>query len=50
LLAETRTNHLGKRAFAWIYWHVLLPGRPLPLPADMSMAGKHLAVPEPQEA
>ena len=41
LLDETRTNHLGKRAFEWIYWHVLLPGRPLPLPADMSMAGKH---------
>ena len=46
LLDETRTNHLGKRAFEWIYWHVLLPGRPLPLPADMSMAGKH---PEPDQ-
>ena len=41
LLDETRANHLGKRAFEWIYWHVLLPGRPMPLPADMSMAGKH---------
>ena len=51
LLDETRANHLGKRAFAWIYWNVLLPGRPLPLPADMSMAGKH-ARPStrPQEA
>ena len=41
LLDETRANHLGKRAFQWIYWHVLLPGHPMPLPADMSMAGKH---------
>jgi sulfide:quinone oxidoreductase len=40
LLAETRANHLGKLAFRWIYWNVLLPGRPLPLPAEMSMAGK----------
>jgi sulfide:quinone oxidoreductase len=41
LLEETRTNHLGKLAFRWMYWNVLLPGRPLPLPAEMSMAGKH---------
>ncbi|WP_148616362.1 type III sulfide quinone reductase, selenoprotein subtype [Nocardioides rubriscoriae] len=41
LLKETRANHLGKLAFRWIYWNVLLPGRPLPLPAAMSMAGKH---------
>jgi sulfide:quinone oxidoreductase len=42
LLKETRVNHLGKLAFRWIYWNVLLPGRPIPLPALMSMAGKHL--------
>jgi sulfide:quinone oxidoreductase len=41
LLAETRTNHLGKLAFRWMYWNLLLPGRPIPLPAHMSMAGKH---------
>jgi sulfide:quinone oxidoreductase len=41
LLKETRLNHLGKLAFRWIYWNVLLPGRPLPLPAHMSMLGKH---------
>jgi sulfide:quinone oxidoreductase len=41
LLKETRANHLGKLAFRWIYWNVLLPGRPVPLPAHMSMAGKH---------
>ncbi len=41
LLEETRANHLGKLAFRWMYWNVLLPGRPIPLPAHMSMAGKH---------
>ena len=40
LLKETRANHLGKLAFRWVYWNVLLPGRPIPLPALMSMAGK----------
>lgn len=42
LLKETRANHLGKLAFRWVYWNVLLPGRPLPLPAHMSMAGKRI--------
>ena len=42
LLKETRINHLGKLAFRWIYWNVLLPGRPVPLPALMSMAGKNV--------
>jgi sulfide:quinone oxidoreductase len=41
LLRETAANHWGKLAFRWLYWHVLLPGRPIPLPASMSMAGKH---------
>ncbi|QIK77250.1 NAD(P)/FAD-dependent oxidoreductase [Nocardioides piscis] len=51
LLKETRVNHLGKLAFRWIYWNVLLPGRPVPLPALMSMAGKHPATQrEKQEA
>ena len=40
LLKETRANHLGKLAFRWIYWNVLLPGRPLPIPTRMSMRGK----------
>jgi sulfide:quinone oxidoreductase len=40
LLTETRVNHLGKLAFRWMYWNLLLPGRPIPLPAHMSMAGK----------
>jgi sulfide:quinone oxidoreductase len=41
LLGETAVNHWGKLAFRWMYWHMLLPGRPIPLPAHMSMAGKH---------
>ncbi|MFY9913112.1 MAG: FAD/NAD(P)-binding oxidoreductase [Nocardioidaceae bacterium] len=40
LLKETRANHAGKLAFRWMYWNVLLPGRPLPLPNHMSMVGK----------
>jgi sulfide:quinone oxidoreductase len=40
LLEETRLNHLGKLAFRWLYWRGLLPGRPIPVPATMSMAGK----------
>lgn len=42
LLDETRINHLGKLAFRWMYWNLLLPGRPIPLPAHMSMAGKRV--------
>jgi sulfide:quinone oxidoreductase len=42
LLSESHANHWGKLAFRWAYWHLLLPGRPLPLPAQMSMAGKQL--------
>jgi sulfide:quinone oxidoreductase len=49
LLKETRANHLGKLAFRWIYWNVLLPGRPVPLPALMSMAGKNLPATEPEK-
>lgn len=44
LLEESHVNHWGKLGFRWAYWHLLLPGRPLPLPALMSMAGKR---PEP---
>jgi sulfide:quinone oxidoreductase len=41
LLRENSRNHWGKLAFRWMYWHLLLPARPIPLPAHMSMAGKH---------
>ncbi|HEX6221292.1 MAG TPA: FAD/NAD(P)-binding oxidoreductase [Acidimicrobiia bacterium] len=40
LMEETKLNHLGKLMFKWIYWNALLPGREIPLPALMSMAGK----------
>ncbi|NND84521.1 MAG: NAD(P)/FAD-dependent oxidoreductase [Acidimicrobiia bacterium] len=40
LLEETEMNHFGKMMFKWIYWNILLPGKELPLPALMSMAGK----------
>lgn len=42
LLEERRANHWGKLAFRHLYWHALLPGRRLPVPAAMSMAGKHV--------
>ena len=46
LLEESRMNHQGKVAFRWLYWNVLLPGRPVPgLHSHMSMAGKHEPVP-----
>lgn len=45
LLEETRLNHLGKLAFKPIYWHMLLPGRPIPLVgSQMSTRGKHMEV------
>ena len=40
LLRESRVNHAGKLGFRWAYWHLLLPGRSLPVPSHMSMAGK----------
>ncbi|MGE5829441.1 MAG: NAD(P)/FAD-dependent oxidoreductase [Micromonosporaceae bacterium] len=49
LLKESRFNHWGKLAFRWLYWHMLLPGRPIPLPAHMSMAGKHQPHPAEKE-
>ena len=41
LLKETEMNHWGKLLFKWTYWNMLLPGRPLPLPHEMVMAGKY---------
>jgi len=31
------------------YWHLLLPGRPIPLPAHMSMAGKTIPAKQPEK-
>jgi sulfide:quinone oxidoreductase len=42
LLKESRINHMGKLAFKWVYWNVLLRGTPIPfVPAQMQEAGKH---------
>jgi len=49
LLEESRLNHLGKLMFKTIYWNALLPGRDLPLPALMSMAGKKVPESESEE-
>jgi len=40
LLKNTKMNHYGKILFRWIYWHILLKGRELPIEAEMTMAGK----------
>ena len=43
LLREKRLNHWGKLMFKWVYWHLLLRGRPLPVKTAMSMSGKQKA-------
>lgn len=41
LMKESRMNHLGKLAFKWIYWHMLLKGTHIPfVSATMSESGK----------
>lgn len=40
LLKESRINHMGKIAFRWMYWNILLKGMNVPLPANMTMTGK----------
>jgi sulfide:quinone oxidoreductase len=47
LLEATYANHLGKLAFKWLYWNVLMPGHDIPaVGAQMTLAGKH---PQPEE-
>lgn len=43
LLKESRLNHMGKLAFRWIYWNLLIKGRKIPIPTLMSMAGKEVS-------
>jgi sulfide:quinone oxidoreductase len=46
LLKESRLNHLGKLAFRWVYWNLLLPGRNiLGIKPQMSMTGKRVLEP-----
>ncbi len=40
LMKQTRLNHWGKLAFRWVYWNVLLPGRPLPIPRVLPAAAR----------
>jgi sulfide:quinone oxidoreductase len=41
LMRESRACHLGKLAFSWLYWHVLLPGHSIPgVSTAMPTAGK----------
>lgn len=46
LLKESRANHLGKLAFEWVYWHLLLTGKPLPVSNHLSLLGKDVEEPE----
>lgn len=42
LLKESRTNHMGKMAFRWIYWNMLIKGIHIPfVSATMSEKGKN---------
>ncbi len=51
LLGESRLNHLGKMAFKWIYWNVLLPGLPIPFVGHkMSRLGKNIPTKEVKAA
>lgn len=40
LLKESRINHYGKLIFRWIYWHIILKGKEMPIDTQMTMAGK----------
>ena len=42
LLKESRMNHYGKLMFRWIYWHILLKGKEMPIDSPMTMAGKKM--------
>ena len=43
LLKESRMNHMGKLAFRWIYWNMLLKGTHIPfVTATMQTEGKNL--------
>ena len=43
LLKETHMNHMGKLAFKWIYWNMLIKGKHIPfVSATMNTAGKQL--------
>jgi sulfide:quinone oxidoreductase len=42
-LKESRVNHWGKLAFRWIYWNMLITGKPIPFVSSaMATAGKDI--------
>jgi sulfide:quinone oxidoreductase len=43
LLKESRLNHIGKLAFKWIYWNIIIKGRPIPFITNkLNLKGKKL--------
>lgn len=44
LLKNTKINHYGKIMFRWIYWHILLKGKEMPIEAEMTFAGKRVPI------
>jgi sulfide:quinone oxidoreductase len=40
LLKESRINHFGKLMFRWIYWHILLKGKKIPIDSRISWGKK----------
>jgi sulfide:quinone oxidoreductase len=49
LLEQSRIDHLGKLAFRWVYWHMLLPGRHIPtIKTRLTTAGKDTSLLRPQ--
>lgn len=51
LLKETQMNHMGKMAFKWIYWNMLIQGRHIPfVSTELDLKGKDIEQKEPLEA
>lgn len=47
LLKESRMNHMGKLAFRWIYWNMLIKGKHIPfVSSNMETKGKDIDTPE----
>ena len=44
LLEVTKMNYYGKMIFRWMYWHVLLRGKEMPISAHMTMAGMKMNI------
>lgn len=41
LLQDTKMNWYGKKAFSWLYWNALLPGRDMG-DSPMQWCGKYI--------